>query len=1219
MAAGGTCPRTTCESGDLDVLLRELINIPTQVHDGDFVLKLTDGVDHPEETLREYVVTGQLAVAFDSALGLIRSALTDKASKAAYLHGSFGSGKSHFMAVLTLLLEGYAPIRSRSDLAPIVQKNDVWMSGRRFLVVPYHLIAAKSMEQAILGGYARYVSKHHPGAPAPAVYSSRPVFENAKGLRTTLGDEAFFSQLNAGATDDGGWGDLGSGWDPARFDAACEAAPGTDEHDALLSVLLATLLTAFKGVVSESGFVSLDEGLSAMSRHAQALGYDAVILFLDELILWLASHIANQEFITTEGQKVVKLVEAQVAERPIPIVSFVARQRDLRELVGEHTPGAEQLGFADVLRYWEGRFNIITLEDRNLPEIAERRVLAPVSDDAKRQIDEAFEKTASVRNEVWQTLLTSDADRALFRRTYPFSPAFMKALIGVSSALQRERTALKVMLHLLVDERDELQLGDLVPVGDLFDVIAQGDEPLTEGMRAQFDAARRLYANKLRPMMLAAHGLEEDDAAGLPSKHGFRTDDRLIKTLLLAALVPEVESLKNLTAGRLAALNHGTITSPIPGEERTIVLDKARRWQSEAAEIKVSDDPTDPTISIQLSGVDIESIVDAALNVDTDGERRRRVRSMVLDALGIAKADGMFLEYATTWRGTSRSVDLVFGNIRSTTDVPDAALAAAPERWKLIVDFPFDEEGYTGAYDRARLEDYERSHSSTRTVCWLPAHFTRLMTRDLGRLVKLEHILASTDRFVTYASHLGAADQAVARSMLEGQRMTLRQRVQGAVEQAYGIAHAQGGVVSTDQTQDELFVSLDRGFSPRPPVAASLRDGVDALIGQMLAHQFPAHPEFDDTVRPKDIESVYAEVSRAARTEGGRIEVGDRTLRPLLRRIANPLKLGTMHENHFTLGDHWVQHIEQQSSRAIAKGEDGTLTVGRLREWLDAPRPMGLPPVLQDLTILVFADQTNRSFSDNGGPVKGQIGRLQDRYELVEQDLPTEAEWAQATARASGILGVPPLPLRNAANVRDLAARLGEQVNAHRSAVTDVKRRLEVHATELGLDEVSERRLTAAAADALLASIGRASGSDVEAVRALVSADVPTTDQALGAAIIQAAPLARALSATRWELIAALVGHSDTRAQPALDALYAAARSDEFVSPLASMLLATEKTAVEIIAVPPPPPPPPPPGRKTRHHLTFEGAVRLLDELRSELDGRADADIEISWTEPRSE
>ena len=89
--------------------------------------------------------------------------------------------------------------------------------------------------------------------------------------------------------------------------------------------------------------------------------------------------------------------------------------------------------------------------------------------------------------------------------------------------------------------------------------------------------------------------------------------------------------------------------------------------QSEAAEIKVSDDPTDPTISIQLSGVDVESIVDAARNVDTDGERRRRVRTMVLDGLGITKSDTMFIEYATVWRGTPRSTTLGFKSTTSTT------------------------------------------------------------------------------------------------------------------------------------------------------------------------------------------------------------------------------------------------------------------------------------------------------------------------------------------------------------------------------------------------------------------------------------------------------------------------------------------------------------------------------------------------------------------------
>ena len=58
----------------------------------------------------------------------------------------------------------------------------------------------------------------------------------------------------------------------------------------------------------------------------------------------------------------------------------------------------------------------------------------------------------------------------------------------------------------------------------------------------------------------------------------FDNDDRLLKSLLLSALVHGVESLKNMTAMRLAALNHGTIRSRIPGREHQVVTDKLRTW-----------------------------------------------------------------------------------------------------------------------------------------------------------------------------------------------------------------------------------------------------------------------------------------------------------------------------------------------------------------------------------------------------------------------------------------------------------------------------------------------------------------------------------------------------------------------------------------------------------------------------------------------------------------
>ena len=81
--------------------IADIFDLPERVHQGDFVLRLSEGVERAERTLNDYVVTEQLAGCFDDALSLIGSAVGANTSKGAYLHGSFGSGKSHFMAVLT--------------------------------------------------------------------------------------------------------------------------------------------------------------------------------------------------------------------------------------------------------------------------------------------------------------------------------------------------------------------------------------------------------------------------------------------------------------------------------------------------------------------------------------------------------------------------------------------------------------------------------------------------------------------------------------------------------------------------------------------------------------------------------------------------------------------------------------------------------------------------------------------------------------------------------------------------------------------------------------------------------------------------------------------------------------------------------------------------------------------------------------------------------------
>ncbi|MGH3194338.1 MAG: hypothetical protein ACRDNT_00065 [Streptosporangiaceae bacterium] len=74
------------------VLLRDLVRIPERVHAGDFVLALSKGIGE-KSTITEYVVTPQIAACFDLALDLVKSGVEANVSRAAYLDGSFGSGK----------------------------------------------------------------------------------------------------------------------------------------------------------------------------------------------------------------------------------------------------------------------------------------------------------------------------------------------------------------------------------------------------------------------------------------------------------------------------------------------------------------------------------------------------------------------------------------------------------------------------------------------------------------------------------------------------------------------------------------------------------------------------------------------------------------------------------------------------------------------------------------------------------------------------------------------------------------------------------------------------------------------------------------------------------------------------------------------------------------------------------------------------------------------
>ena len=672
----------------MSTLLRDVLDIPEQAGAEDYVLRLTDSVEPGEiaRTVDDYVVTPALAEAFDTALGLVAEALTSGVSRGAFLAGSFGSGKSHFMAVLHALLRHDPAARAKPELQPVIARHDDVLLDKNVLPLAFHLLGAESLEQALFGGYVRQVARRHPEAPLPAVHESDAILRDAERLRARDGDDRFLAGLNGGAAGARG-GRRGRGCSaipgPGRRSRTRRRGPPRRAREQRQQLVTALAEHYFSAYTQQAEFVDLDTGLAAIAAHAKEPR-----LRRGGAVPRRAGAVAG---VLGAGQGVLPpgVAEADQAGR---VRRWAAgRSRWSRSSPGRWTCGAgspTRVRAAPSRRHWTGRSAIrragsatFVLGDDNLPYVANRRLLraGPTTRRPTRCSRTRSPGSTAARRSgtcCWTgstpTTGTVGADEEAFRLTYPFSPALVSTLRSLASVMQRERTALKVMQQMLVDRRDTLTVDDVVPVGDSFDYVVQGRDALDPHAAALFRGATALYRDKLRPILLKASNLTEEDATADPERlpAGFRADDRLAKTLLLSAVAPRVPALKELTAARLASLNHGSIRSPLPGSEAGIVLTKVREWSRNVPEIHIGGDTRNPVIRVQLADVDYETVVEKAKGEDNEGRRRELLKDLVREAIGISERDpDMFGAYThpVVWRGSRRSVDLVFGNVRDAS------------------------------------------------------------------------------------------------------------------------------------------------------------------------------------------------------------------------------------------------------------------------------------------------------------------------------------------------------------------------------------------------------------------------------------------------------------------------------------------------------------------------------------------------------------------------
>ena len=187
-----------------DKLISELLDLPERVRKGDFVLNLSKGVTEPEKTLdavRRHAAARRVLrrrPGLHPVGGRCREQQGVLPARQLRLGQVALHGRAAPAACSTI------PAVRRSPNWPKVCAKHDWVEDKKFLLVPYHMIGARNMESAILGGYVDHVLQLHPDAPLPGVYLADDIFKNAEQHRAAAGRREVLRGSEPGREQGGG-------------------------------------------------------------------------------------------------------------------------------------------------------------------------------------------------------------------------------------------------------------------------------------------------------------------------------------------------------------------------------------------------------------------------------------------------------------------------------------------------------------------------------------------------------------------------------------------------------------------------------------------------------------------------------------------------------------------------------------------------------------------------------------------------------------------------------------------------------------------------------------------------------------------------------------------------------------------------------------------------------------------------------------------------------
>lgn len=951
-----------------------------------FVIKLTEADPQTRAKLvSQYVLTPRVREELPKIFQTLHRVVNQTGEVGRFVHGSFGSGKSHFLAFLGMLLEDDAVAWAKPDaaIAELAAEHRSWVREAGLLVVRLHMLTAArtgvGFDRTVYGAFNQALRQR--GKAEFVFVDVDGILDEARKEARDYGEVFWARMRSEGVAEDAG-----------HFESMATGKAERREG-------LARKFLAFKGRDPDDAGIDPNwaQGLRRMAEHAREQGFGGVVLLVDELLLWLGEK-QRAEFVEAINQ-LNTIVDHTTGKRAAPFLVFVARQRNIKEFFPDMVEEDELYRHID---HHSKRFELTTLQDVELRHICKERVLVPRPEHAA-EVRRVVDNLATTHGRLVESLVRDAEDGVGYLRdVYPFHPALIETLIDISSLMQRERSALRLLYELLVVHYPDLPLGRFLPVGSAFEAIFP--ESGVEGSKrvSELKAAQKLWYERFRPAIGAMARPEADGGVGL-SEARVRTLEQGVRTALLAELSPRLKA-GGLTVKRLVQLNDADVGGFTEAGKLLNTYQDLAELARRVTALQVAGERGDAVVGVVLQGANFQELLDRARARYSDP--RTWFKPFFELFLEMTKLDKV-KAFETSkegpldvrWRGTRRRGSIVMANVR---DLPNSAFRPKEgEELRILVDYPWDDPGRSVEEDVKKAQDVRKREGTMASLCWLPRHFTPSESALLVDVAATGY-LTSPAALDDLLMNLGPADQRQVVEQATSLGATTKVRLRQVTQDVYSISSKDGEGGAKSHGRVEVLLGERIEHAPD----ADLARHVEWFGVALLDRTKPSHPRFGSEPKADAVDAVVDWMVRAQEAQNHTLEFSGEELDGL-RAIGEPLELVQLGQTRGQL------RVDGRFMAVVLAEADKGQSV--MWDAVDAKLldGFGLQPVVRNLFLLFLLKgrdyRARRAASGEIEEVKGGA-RVWSGLRLERANLLDTPQWSRARELGPALFATVSIP-----------------------------------------------------------------------------------------------------------------------------------------------------------------------------------------------------------------